>query len=260
MKHHWLILSALLVSVGGCASAPIDEVPANNESAARIAAAIANPDRSDADRERDARDKPEVVLALLDLQPGDSVVDLFGGGGYYSDLLAGVVGAEGTVILQNNAGYAKWVEKSLQERYIDNQVVPVTVLRSEIDDLQLAPATFDAAIMVMSYHDLYYYNPEHGFDRIDVSDFFAQVRNALKPGGKLLIVDHSAPDGSGKSLTQELHRIDKAFAREDIESNGFRLVATSDVLSNSADPRTELVFAKDIRGQTDRFVLLFEKQ
>ena len=46
--------------------------------------AIANPDRTDADRARDARDKPEATLALPDLQPGDAVVDLFAGGGYYA--------------------------------------------------------------------------------------------------------------------------------------------------------------------------------
>jgi predicted methyltransferase len=255
MKNYLLVMGALLACIGGCASAPTQ-----NDGAERIAAAIANPDRSDADRERDARDRPEVTLALLNLQPGDAVVDLFGGGGYYSDLLAGVVGEQGTVILHNNAGYAKWVEKSLQERYIDNQVVPVTVLRSEVDDLQLVPASLDAAIMIMSYHDLYYYNPERGFEQTDVGNFFAQVRTALKPGGRLLIVDHSAPDGTGKSLTQEIHRIDPAFAQQDVESNGFRLVATSDVLRNPGDPRTGMVFAKDIRGQTDRFVMLFEKQ
>ena len=253
MKTIFCSLGVLLLVVG-CASAPTSDSNVD-----LIAAAIANPDRAAADRERDARDKPEVTLALLGLQPGEAVVDLFAGGGYYSELMAGVVGEQGVVILHNNDGYAKWVEKSLQERYIDNEVPPITVLRSEVDDLQLAPAAFDAAIMVMSYHDLYYYNPERGFDSTDVAGFFAQVRAALKPGGRLLIVDHAAPDGSGKTLTQDVHRIDEAFARDDIESYGFKLVATSDVLRNPDDPRTGMVFAKDIRGQTDRFVMLFEK-
>jgi predicted methyltransferase len=173
--------------------------------------------------------------------------------------MAGMVGPQGMVVLQNNRGYAKWVDKYLQERYIDNTVPPIQVLFSEVTDLQLAPETFDAAVMVMSYHDLYYLNPERGFERIDVPDFFAQVRASLKPGGKLLIIDHSAPDGSGSTAIQESHRVDPAFAQADIESNGFKLVATSDALRNPDDPRTVLVFAKDIRGKTDRFVMLFEK-
>ena len=85
------------------------------------------------------------------------------------------------------------------------------------------------------------------------------MRKALKPGGKLLIVDHAAADGSGNSVTQEIHRIDEAFAREDIESNGFRFVASSDALRNPEDERTKNVFDKTIRGKTDRFILLFEK-
>lgn len=253
MKNFLYLVSVLLV-LTGCAA-----TPANKSNADLIAAAIANPNRTEADRERDARDNPEVTLALLDLQPGQAVVDLFGGGGYYSELMAGVVGEQGTVVLHNNNGYAKWVEKYLQERYIDNTVPPITVLRSEVADLQLPAASFDAVVMVMSYHDLYYYNPERGFDAIDIAVFFTQVRTALKPGGKLLIIDHSAPDGSGNTLTQEIHRIDDAFVLQDFESNGFRLIATSDVLRNPDDPRTELVFAKDIRGKTDRFVMLFQK-
>ena len=237
----------------------IGSMPASAD-ADRIAKTIANESRTAADRKRDSLSKPEAVLGLLDLQEGQAVIDVFAGGGYYSELMAGVVGEQGTVILQNNYGYAKWVEKYLQERYIDHEVLPITVLRSESDDLKLSPSSLDAALMVMSYHDLYYYNPEAGFERTDVPHFFAQLRTALKPGGKLLIIDHAAPDGSGKSVTQEIHRIDENFARQDIESNGFRLVKASDALRNPDDDRSKNVFDKSIRGKTDRFVLLFEKQ
>jgi predicted methyltransferase len=225
----------------------------------QIARAIASDHRSDSDRERDAASKPELMLALLDLESGQAVVDLFAGGGYFSDLLAGVVGPQGTVILQNNYGFAKWVDEYLQERYIDNEVPPITVLRSEVEDLMLEPSSLDAAIMSMCYHDLYYYNPEAGFRRTDVPAFFAQLHTALKPGGKLLVIDHAAADGSGNSLTHDLHRVDEAFAKQDIESNGFRLVNTSDALRNPDDPRTAKPFDPSIYRKTDRFVMLFVK-
>ena len=249
-----LLPLVLLFGVAGCAttSDPVDPQIAVDE-------AIASPTRTAADRERDQRDLPGEILPLLGLQPGDAVVDLFGGGGYYSELLAGIVGPQGRVVLQNNAGYAKWVDAYLKERYIDNNVPPIEVLFSEVDDLGLEPSGFDAALMVMSYHDLYYYNPERGWNRTDVPAYFAQVRAALKPGGKLLVIDHAAPAGSGNTAVQDLHRIDPGFARADIESNGFRLIGSSNALRKPDDPLTQNVFAKDIRGATDRFVMLFEK-
>ena len=225
----------------------------------QIDTAIANAHRTDTDRKRDAQSKPEVILALLDLEPGDAVIDMFGGGGYFAELMAGVVGPKGAVVLQNNYGFAKWVDKHLQERYIENEVPPITVLRSEVEDLMLEPASFDAALMSMCYHDLYSYNPEAGFRHTDVPAFFAQLHSALKPGGKLLVIDHAAAHGSGNSLTDALHRVDEEFAKQDIEGNGFKLVATSDALRNPDDPRTAKPFDPSIYRKTDRFIMLFEK-
>ena len=250
---------SLSIVIAVCLLGALVSAPASAD-ADGIAGAIANENRTEADRKRDERSKPEVILGLLDLSKGQAVIDVFAGGGYYSELLAGVVGEQGTVILQNNYGYGKWVEKYLQERYIDNQVGSISVLRSEIDDLKLSAESMDAALMVMSYHDLYYYNPEAGFERADVPDFFSQLHAALKPGGKLLIVDHAAADGSGHSKTQDIHRIDEAFAKQDIESNGFRFIKSSDALRHPDDDRTKNVFDKTIRGKTDRFILLFEKE
>ena len=250
-SNPWIIAGIFFLSL-------LISTPVSAEADA-IVKAIANENRTDADRKRDERDQPAVILGLLDLREGQAVIDVFAGGGYYSELLAGVVGDTGSVILQNNYGYAKWVEKYLQERYIDQQVGSIRVLRSEVDDLKLEPGSLDAALMVMSYHDLYYYNPDAGFERADVPGFFSQLHAALKPGGKLLIVDHAAAAGSGHDGTQEIHRIDESFAKQDIESNGFRFIKSSDVLRNPDDDRTRNVFDKTIRGKTDRFILLFEK-
>lgn len=226
---------------------------------ASIARAIANDSRTDQHRERDARSKPEIVLGLLDLRPGQTVADVFGGGGYYAELMAGVVGPEGTVILHNNTPYSRFVEKQINERYAANAMPPIRLLKSEVDDLKLVPGSLDAALMVMSYHDLYIHAPDRGWDNTDVPLFFSQLHAALKPGGRLVVVDHAAADGTGTSATQEIHRIDEAWAIRDIETNGFRFVASSNALRNPNDDRTKMVFDKSIRGKTDRFILLFER-
>lgn len=224
-----------------------------------ILQAIANENRSEADRERDARSKPAETLALLDLQPGDDVIDLLGGGGYYAELMLNVVGEGGSVILQNNTPYMTFVEKELQERYIDNQVEGITVLKSEVDDLQLDTGSLDAVLMVMSYHDLYYVNPERGWGETDIVLFFGQIHAALRDGGKLMLIDHAAEAGAGKDSAGTVHRIDEQLVREEAEGNGFKFVASSDALRNPDDDYSKMVFDKSVRGTTDRFVLLFVK-
>lgn len=252
MKTTIWTAAATLVAVMVC----IPPAVADQEAIAR---AIANESRTDQHRERDARSKPEVVLGLLNLQPGQTVADVFGGGGYYAELMAGIVGPEGTVILHNNTPYSRFVEKQLNERYAGDAVPSIRLLKSEVDDLKLEPGSLDAALMVMSYHDLFVHAPDRGWDNTDVPLFFSQLHAALKPGGRLVIVDHAAVDGTGKSAAQEVHRIDEAWAKQDIERNGFRFVAGSDALRNPEDDRTKMVFDKSIRGKTDRFILAFER-
>jgi predicted methyltransferase len=224
-----------------------------------ILASMANPARSEADSERDARSHPEVALSLLAIKPGDTVADIFAGGGYYSQLIAGVTGPEGEVILHNNTPYSKWVMNQLQEQYIDNPVPGIRVLLSEVDDLQLEPNSLDAALMVMSYHDLYYFNPERGWGETDVNRFMAQIKVALKPGARLVIIDHAASPGTGKESVQELHRIDEVFVRQETEKLGFKFLTDSDVLRNPNDDKTKMVFDKSVRGKTDRFLMAFTK-
>jgi predicted methyltransferase len=225
-----------------------------------VRAIYSNPIRTEDARERDARSKPEVVLTLLDLKPGQHVIDLLGGSGYYTDLMAAMTGPRGEVILHNNPPYDTFVRKMVQPRYEEDPIPGIRYLKSELDDMQLEPQTLDAALMVMSYHDLYYVDPGIGFNKTDVPLFFSQVHAALKPGGKLLIVDHSAKPGSGSSHAQQLHRIEREYAIADIEGNGFQLIESSDALSNPEDSREMIVFDADYKGKTDRFILLFEKE
>lgn len=224
-----------------------------------VTEAINKPGRLPADLERDARDRPEVILPLLQLQPGDRVADIFAGGGYYSELIASIVGAEGNVLLVNNLAYNEFAGEALAKRQAGRDMGSVTLHTREAEDLDLGQDSLDAALIILSYHDLYHVDEANGWRRIDAANFLGQIHRALKPGGRFLVVDHYAPSGTGIASTQDLHRIDVEFAKSDIGSRGFRLVAESDILRNPEDDYGVMVFDPKVRGKTDRFVLVFEK-
>ena len=225
--------------------------------AATIEEALAAPDRLPKDLERDQRDQPGAIIALLQVAPGDRVADIFGGSGYYSELLAGVVSPGGEVLLHNNQAYVNYVAKGLEERFGDRTVPGVTRHDREPADLDLGENSLDAALIIMSYHDLYF--SDENWPPIDRAAFMAQIVRALKPGGRFLIVDHQASEGAGSSVAQTLHRIEASTARSDIEATGLVYVGGTEALRNTDDDHSLNVFDPAIRGKTDRFVQVFEK-
>jgi predicted methyltransferase len=224
-----------------------------------VSDAIAKPGRMDADLVRDVQSRPDAILPLLQLQPGDRVADIWAGGGYYSELIANIVGDSGEVLLVNNIAYSQFAAKGLAKRQDGRELGSVTIHTREVEDLELGQGSLDAALIIMSYHDTYHVDEGNGWRAIEADDFFGQIHAALKPKGRFLIVDHYATAGSGKASAQELHRIDVDFAKSDIGSRGFTLVAESDILRNPDDEYDIGVFDPKVRGKTDRFVLVFEK-
>ena len=249
-----LLLAACFaaIAVSACASAPV-------ATSSDIESVLANPARSAADRERDARDKPAETYALAKFKRGDTVADLLGGSGYNSEILSGIVGPEGHVLLVNNTGYENFGKKGLGERLANNRLPNVQYIVGPSDALGMGENVLDGAVIVMSYHDLYWVDEKEGWTKIDAGQFLDQVVRALKPGGVLLVVDHSAKEGTGSSDAQTLQRIDEQFAIADFRKHGLVLETTSPVLRNEADDRSKNVFDPAIRGKTDRFVHLYRK-
>jgi len=228
-------------------------------SAATIEQALADNARPEKDRDVDAMRKPGEVLSFLDIEEGMAVLDVFGGGGFYTEIVSRIVGADGFVTLYNNGAWDKLVGKNVQTRLANNRLPNVDYLVELPFNLNM-DEEYDAALFILGMHDLYYEDKENGWRAIDVDTFLGNIYRALKPGAVLGIVDHNARAGSDPAVSgKELHRIDPAIIKRDLEAAGFAFEGEADLLRNPADELTKLVFDPEIRRKTDRSVMKFRK-
>ena len=246
MNHGPTLLLALALAATGAAAAT--PAPA-------IQAAVSDPGRPAEDTARDAERKPAEMLAFAGVKPGMTVVDLLPGGGYFTRLFAGAVGPTGKVyawgpdemLARSPQALDKVKTIAAEPGHANVMPVHTAFAAFRLD----APA--DIVWTSQNYHDFY------NMPNADPVGFNRLVFQALKPGGAYVILDHSAPAGSGTANTKDLHRIDPAAVRRDVEAAGFRFEGESKVLANPADTRAVKVFDPAIRGHTDQFVLKFRK-
>jgi predicted methyltransferase len=221
-------------------------------------AAAAHRGRPASDLPRDTLDHPAELLRLAGIAPGMHVADVLAGSGYYSELLSYVVGPSGKVLLINNAAYDAWSD-GLDARLAGNRLPNVEHLTVDLNHMSLPEHSLDAVLLIKVYHDLYWVGPEEKWPTIDVDAVLTQLAGALKPGGRLLLVDHSAKDGTGNGAATPLHRIEEAYAIKDFEAHGFKVVAKSDLLRRPDDARDQLTYKGPMVGKTDRFVVVFRR-
>ena len=267
-----LLALALALVLAGCASEsslpyavappppPLDEAAeapaaasaASHSVAPHIAAAIADGHRPAEDRARDVQRKPAELLAFAGIAPGQRVADLIPGGGYFTRLFAKAVGDGGKVYAVAPANPDGNFMPEVLAVLGDTAITNVSVVRFA-GPLAL-PEPVDVIFTAQNYHDLHL--PRL---RLDVPAMNRAFFAALKPGGVLVVVDHSAIAGSGLDVPDVLHRIDEAIVVREVTAAGFVLDGTSDVLRNPDDARNVGVFDPAIRGNTDQFVLRFRK-
>ena len=202
---------------------------------------------------------PARVLRMAGIRAGMRVVDVLGGNGYYSELLSYLVGPKGSVLLINNSGFDGY-DTTWKQRLAQDRLPNVTHRVVDLSAMQLGRATFDAALLIKVYHDLYWPELTQGPPPTDAKQVLDQIAAALKPGGVLLVVDHSAKAGTGSADAGSLHRIDEVYARHDIESHGFKLEAHAEFLRDPTDDRTKISYKPPALGHTDRFVYVFRKE
>jgi predicted methyltransferase len=214
-------------------------------------AIVASPDRAEADRQTDVRRKPELLLAFTGVRQGMTVLDMGAGGGYSTELLARAVGPRGTVYAQESPAASPRARERFEERAKAPAMKNVVrVLRDYDDPIPPNVRDLDLVTFFFAYHDT-------AFMAVDRAKMNRALFDALKPGGILVVADHSARAGAGISAVKTLHRIEESALRGEIEAAGFRLIEEADFLRNPGDPRDAIVF----RPQTpvDEFVLKFAK-
>jgi len=231
------------------------------QAADRYDAAVAHAGRSAADLKRDALDRPAEILRLTGVGPGMRVADVLAGDGYYSELLSYLVGPKGRVLSINNAAFDAFSDGDRQKRLEGGRLPNVEHQTVDLNDMHLPQGSLDAVILIKVYHDLYWVETDGKFKwpKIDTNAVLSQLAAALKPGGVLMVVDHSAKPGSGAADASALHRIDEAYAVKDIESHGLKLTGKSDLLRRPEDARDQVTYKGPMLGKTDRFILVFRK-
>ena len=222
----------------------------------RIAAAAADPARA-ADKALDARRHGPELMAFARVKPGDKVLELIPGGGYFTRLFSRIVGPAGHV-------YAVWPQPYADEDVPDVNAwkaaaakapwTNVTVLVQPAAQLTV-PEGVGVVFTSQNYHDY----PDKFMGRIDPAVLNRAVYRALKPGGLWIVVDHAAQPGSGMRDTDTLHRIDPATVKAQVLAAGFKFDGESALLRNPADDHKKLVFDPAIRGKTDQFIYRFRK-
>jgi predicted methyltransferase len=249
MRPSLLVLLALTVAVLAPAGARAD----------RYSDAVAHEGRPAGDVQRDQIDHPAEVLRLSGIHPPMVVADFLAADGYYSELLSYLVGPQGRVYLLNNDAYDKWSENQWQGRI--ERLPNVTHQTITVEHLGLPARSLDAIILIKVYHDLYWHPDEGPWPKdIDPDAVLTEIARVVKPGGILLLVDHSAKPGTGSADAGRLHRIDEQYARRDFEKHGFELVRTSEVLRRPDDPRDLITYKGEMVGKTDRFVMVFRRK
>ena len=267
--HRWLVLAVAVVSLSACGKSPQESAPPATPTsepaptmaaASPVEAALANPARLAGDADEDTWRSSAAVLKFLDLKPGARVVDYFSAGGYNTELLSYIVGPQGQVVAYNNAPYLKFSGDKPAKRYDGNRLPNVVQLTTAPEDATFEPNSLDAALFVLSYHDLYWKPKDGSWPNTDPAKSLAKLVPALKSGAVVVVVDHAAkPGGDTAAVVDATHRIDPAVVKRDFEAAGLVSDGELDALRNSADDYSKPVFDPAVKHKTDRFVMRFKK-
>jgi len=258
-----LVMLPLLAACGAVAAgAPAlragvtDRMPPDEAASTSAQAIVMAADRNESDRRFDDERHPAELLTFLGVEPGSRVAVLVAGAGYTAELMARAVGRSGTVYAQNPRFVLASADGEWSSR-LGTQAMSrvVRVDRELADPLPPEAKDLDLVLINLVYHDAVWL----GVDRARMN---RTVFNALRPGGRYVVIDHSARPGAGYMDARALHRIDQTVVEAEVESAGFQLAKEGDFLRNPADTRNWSAspdYTRERGDTSDRFALMFVK-
>jgi predicted methyltransferase len=229
-------------------------------STADYSAILADPGRPAADKNDDAARKPAEVLAFVQVRPGETLLEMEAGRGWYSEILSSAVGPSGKLIIQYPPEFA-YGAAAFKARTDAGRLKNATITVTAFDKLQAPDNSVDKVLWILGPHEIYYTPPNAQPGALgDVQKTYAEIVRVLKPGGMFIAMDHAAEKGAPTTIAQTAHRIDPAIVLASAKAAGLEFIDKSDVLANPSDDRSKRVFDATIRRHTDQFLFRFRKR
>lgn len=266
--------AAIAIFSAGCSHAQSE--PAAEAAGPALAGAVAAPTRTPANVARDRYRHPAETLAFFGVKPSDTVVEIWPGGGWYTEILAPYLASGGgRLILATLDGQPGGVAK-LQAAHPDvyANLTTATFPAFDASATRIPDGTADVVLTFRNVH-----NWRMGYRRDDKQDYsaeaFRQIYAMLKPGGILGVVDHRLPESASDERELNSGYIKVSTVRRLAEQAGFEFAGSSEVNANpndSADwpdgvwtlPPSLRLKDKDREkylaiGESDRMTLKFRK-
>jgi predicted methyltransferase len=249
-RHEILAIGSLMIGLAVSGSTLADS----------ISDAISNDNRPESNTERDGARKPAGMLAFIDLDSADVVLDYGAGGGYWAELFSGVVGADGKVYAHQNAGQryddnkAAWSAQF--EPFGNIELLPVT----RGDALPLGDGSVDTVMVSYLYHHMHYAEGSGEMFPDSSAALFGEFSRVLKPGGTVIVIEHVAADGTSRTESASWHRTPPETAKADVTGVGFEFAGEApELYHNPDDDLRNVWFETRLSGKTTTFVHKYRK-
>jgi predicted methyltransferase len=225
-----------LLAAPGCAPSPraVAAAEAELHSDTAIAAAVGAAGRSEANRARDQYRHPRETLGFFGVKPSDTVVEIWPGGGWYSEILAPLVREQGVYYAAangNGLNGAKALMAKDPALYGNMRLASFPAGRPGADQPAVPAGTADVVLTFRNVHN--WIMPEQPF----AEEAFRQMFAMLKPGGTLGVAEHRLPESADPALEKSSGYIKVSTVRRLAEAAGFRFVASSEINANPADTK-----------------------